>query len=185
MPSTTTADVAKIEQAIVLTYEPDAGEPKIITLPGSGVLTAGGGSIYRLANGSTLRGVDFLDENSTPIEDNYDNASAPQIVLEVEHGGTVTIVHEDGTVSAGSRILVPGGANGTLSGLAVQIFRVRVDLGSGYVWRNRINLRPLTAGIVGYTPSTPADFDGAPTTQQQFNDRVAAALAGLLGAPIP
>jgi hypothetical protein len=173
MPSTTTVDVAKIDQAIVWTYEPDAGEPKIITLPGSGVLTAGTGSIYRLANGSTLRGVDFLDENATPIEDSYDNAAAPQIVIEVEHGGTLTIVNEDGTVSAGSRILVPGGANGTLSGLAVQIFRVRVDLGSGYVWRNRINLRPLTAGIVGYTPGTAADWNPAPTLVSGALDQLA------------
>ena len=36
-----------------------------------------------------------------------------------------------------------------------------------------------------YTPDTSADWDGDPTTAQEALDRLAAAVAGLLAAPIP
>jgi hypothetical protein len=37
-----------------------------------------------------------------------------------------------------------------------------------------------------YTPSNPADWaDPQPTTQDEAHDRLAAAVAGLLGTPVP
>lgn len=187
MPTTTPVDVAHISQAISWQHQVSGGEPEVITLPGSGVLTAGAASIYRLANGSTLKGVAFLDDQGNPIEDSFDTHDSPQIVIEAEPGGSITLVHDDGGTTAANRLYVPGGANATLAGLTIQVFRQRADLGSGFVWRNKVNLRPIVASGVGYTPAAGADWANPdPTTVAAALDRLAAQVKALsLGVAVP
>lgn len=70
------------------------------------------------------------------------------------------------------------------------IIPVDVDT-EGWANEQNANLQALETAItslsavgVSYTPTNPGDWNGDPTTAQEALDRIAAAVAGLLGGPI-
>jgi len=70
---------------------------------------------------------------------------------------------------------------------------IPVDIDAeGWANEQNANLKALEAAIVGqvssgvaYTPGTPGDWAGSPTNAGDAIDRIAAAVAGLLGGTIP
>jgi hypothetical protein len=185
-----TTDLGITKGPLAFTFDESGGEPIVTTLPPDGVLVvrAGQSSCFTLANGSVLKGVRWETMEGAPLADELAGPwQMPLIVVEAESGGYAVCMPESlDVVESQERLYVVGARPVYLSENTFQIFLHRYDLGSGPEWRTKISNWTPDASSTTYTPSTPADFDGAPpTTQQQFNDRVAAALAGLLGAPIP
>jgi len=184
-----TTDLGITKGPLAFTFEESGSEPVITTLPGDGVLVvrAGQASAFILATGSVLKGVRWLTVGNTSLAAELDGPwQMPLVMVEAEPGGYAVCMPESLDVTEPQeRLYTVGDLPVYLSENTFQIFMHRYDLGSGPEWRTKISNWSADANSTTYTPSTPADFDGAPTTQQQFNDRVAAALAGLLGTPIP
>jgi hypothetical protein len=185
-----TTDLGITKGPLAFTFEESGGEPIITTLPLDGVLVVRAGitSCFTLANGSVLKGVRWLTADDTPLADELGGPwQMPLIVVEAEPGGYAVCMPESLDVTEPQeRLYVVGGLPVHLSENSFQIFMHRYDLGAGPVWRTKISNWTPDASSTTYTPSNPGDFSGAPpTTQQEFNDRAAAALASLLGGPIP
>ena len=154
-----------------------------ITLPGDGVLEviAGTGANFVLATGQTLKGLRWLDDLNGAITDTIDEDDEPFCSIRAEPGGTITIAHNDGSVPADERIACSGGVNVTVGPNRLQCWLVY----DGASWASEAPDWTPYAEYVPYSPATPADWSGSPTTAAEALDRLAAAVAGLLAAPIP
>ena len=188
MTNKITTDLGITKGPLVFQHQQSGGEPVVITLPGDGVLEvrAGVASCFVLASASVLRGVRWMTDSDAPLADELDgDFQMPLIVIEAEPDGYIECVHEDMTVAEPSeRLYCVGGSTVFLTENTFQIFMHRYDLGSGPEWRTKISNWTPDASSSTYTPGNPAHWAGTPpTTQQQFNDRVAALLGGAV--PIP
>lgn len=182
MSSEIGADIANVNGALRFKR---LGSPTPVDIPANGVLeisVSGSASITIGGGGATsLVGIKYVDEEGNQIVLNDDSSdvkffrAAPGVTITVMHNQTVDLDAQ--ALPAAQRILTSSSKNFTLELINTQAFFAYSVAASGFRWG--------FADRQNYTPGNSADWDGDPATQQEFNDRVAAALAGLLGAPIP
>jgi hypothetical protein len=166
-----------------IAFETIGGAGSPITLPLDGVLdvVATTGASFVLATGQTLRGLRWLDDLGSPITDTIDEDDEPFCMIRAEPGGVITISHNDGSVPADERIATTWGLDVLVGPNRVQCWLVH----NGSGWASDAPDWTAWASGVPYSPATPADWSGSPTTAADALDRLAAAVAGLLAASIP
>lgn len=114
----------------------------------------------------------YLDlQNAQYVAFKYNDAENDWAVVEETHLHT----YSDTTIAVGERHVIPTGQQmpyvGTLSVVGTLIANGAA-----------VEASPTNPP---YTPATPADWSGSPTTVQEALDRIAAALAVEIGTPIP
>lgn len=156
-----------------------------VSIPASGILqvsTGDGASITLGDGGATqLAGVEYLDENgdTVDIETNHTDAKsfrvAPGVTITVLHNRTVDLLANP--IPAEQRILTSSGKDFALSTINTQAFYAYAATVTGFRWS--------FADHDNYD-ADPSDWAGAaPDNIADAITRMATALAGLLGEPIP
>lgn len=93
-------------------YHPVDSPPLSPGADGVVEITYGTASKVILAAGSTVKGFRFVDEfGATLISDQWDDDDAVEVMVSVEEGGTVTVIHDDpGVTEPTERCYSPIGA---------------------------------------------------------------------------
>ena len=151
----------------------------VASIDADGLLTYMPGRVSEiaLASGTVLRGVRALHENGDP----YVAADEPGprktlLMVRAEDGGFITVTHEDVTIAEPTeRTTTAYGVAAAVGPDSVQMFWS--DNGGARRWR--------CPHWSVYFAGNPADWAGAPGTTGAALDRLASAVSGLLGVPIP
>jgi len=153
---------------------PANGVLHVHTVSGSAITLGGGGAVQ-------LCGIEYVDDDNTQIVLADDVADVK--FFRVAPGVTITVLHNEtldllgAALPAEQRIITSSGRDFDLEVINSQAFFAYVPSLTGFRW--------FFVDRLAYTPSTSADWSGDPTNFPDALDRLAAAVAGLLAAPIP
>jgi hypothetical protein len=159
-----------------------------VDIPANGILqvrSTDGASITLGGGGATqLLGVEFLDAEGVPmvLENNQVAVKffrvAPGVSIEVLHNRTEDLNVEPVAIPPEQRIVTSSGQDFMLETINSQAFFAYVPAALGFRWG--------FTDRQGSVPANPLDYQApVPRTLSERLDRHAAALAGLLGEPIP
>ncbi len=107
-----------------------------IELPADGVLEIQSGSMAIIKDGETLRGIRLVDSSGDLVSEDDTDEDANMLMLAAEDGGTVSVIHEDNTVSEEEeRMFISDGVDSSLLAMTVQVFGMYCKGASGRRWK--------------------------------------------------